>query len=98
MEIFASNLLQLLKNISFVNFHPFLKYEKWVVFICLDCKVKHDAEVGGGQPSSLFPAWSSFGCKCSFNSALNCEKRHLYTPHVLKRDAAADRSTSKKVV
>ncbi len=56
-----------------MNFLPFLKYEKWEVFICLDCRIKHDAEVGG-QPSSLFPAWSSFGCKCSFNSALNCEK------------------------
>lgn len=32
----------------------------------------------GGQPSSLFLAWSSFGCKCSFNSALNCEKNGTY--------------------
>ena len=36
-----------------------------------------DAEVGG-QLSSLFPACSSFGCKCSFNSALNCEKMAPY--------------------
>lgn len=32
----------------------------------------------GGQLSSLFPACSSFGCKCSFNSALNCEKMAPY--------------------